>query len=121
MPPAAGDAHVGPSAVAQPAVAAESGSAGFAARFRGRDGRFLQHKLDGRRWPVGRRQPKASPTTDDARRVIAAPVLVGRRVRPVAGVYRHGFHGRPEADHSQGAHFARGTAQLGHPSNVIIS
>lgn len=52
---------------------------------------------------------------------VAAPVrlLVGRRVRPVAGVHRHGLDGRPEADHRQGAHVASRTAQLGRPANVI--
>lgn len=49
---------------------------------------------------------------------VAATVLVGRRVRPVAGVHRHGIDGRPEADHHQGAHVARRAAQFGQPSTV---
>lgn len=96
-------AHVGRGAVAQSAVARRAGLA-----FRGRDGhRLLEPQLD---VLVG---------TEPAPGCVAAPVVVGRRVRPVTGVHRHGFDGRPEADHRQGAHVACGTPQLGQSSNVI--
>jgi len=82
--------------VAQPALAAEGAVA--VRRFR-------------------RRRPAARGAAPPPGRV-AATVLVGRRVRPVAGVHRHGVDGRPEADHHQGAHVARRTAQFGQPSTV---
>jgi len=98
-------AHVSRGAVAQPAVARRAGLA-----FRGRDG----HRL-------GEPQLDVRFGTQPAPGRVAAPVVVGRRVRPVTGVHRHGFDGRPEADHRQDAHVARGTAQLGQPSNVIYT
>lgn len=69
---------------------------------------------------VVRRGPATATAAATTVGPVAAPVrlLVGRRVRPVAGVHRHGLDGRPEADHRQGAHVARRTAQLGRPANV---
>lgn len=96
-------AHVGRDAVAQPAVARRAWLT-----FGGRDG----HRL---------REPQLYVLvgTEPSPGRVAAPVVVGRRVRPVTSVHRYGFDGRPEADHRQGAHVACGTAQLGQPSNVI--
>lgn len=71
--------------------------------------------------PTTRRRSQQSPPPPPATpsprrdRDAAAAVLVGRRVRPVVSVHRHGLDGRPEADHCQGAYVARGTAQPGQP------
>lgn len=70
-----------------------------------------------------RRRPQPAAAAPPRRDAVAAAVavLVGRRVRPVAGVHRHGLDGRPEADHRQGAHVARGTAQPGQPQDVSVT
>lgn len=103
MPRTAVAGHVGAGPVAQPAVA-RAAAAGLAVRrLRVRSGR-----------------PRRGAPAAAAGGPVAAPVPVGRRVRPVAGVHRHGLDGRPEADHRQGAHVARRTAQPGRPANVMI-